>query len=93
MTLGHEAFVHADKDADRRNAIDENLEGEKYTKDKASYYKDIQDVGNSAKEDHEDLQNGEVKKFEIYSQELRTKNNDQYYNTKYDRQKKQPRYD
>lgn len=82
MTLGHEAFVHADKDADRLNEIDKKVENGSYS-DSKDYIKDVYGVSSSGDDDHEALGKGEVKKYENYSNELSKKKNDPYYKDQY----------
>ena len=82
-TLGHEAFVHADKDADSLNKIDEKVENGSYNSDTKEYIRDVKDVSNSADKDHKALGEGKITKFENYSKELTKQKNDDYYEEAY----------
>ena len=82
MTLGHEAFVHADVDADRLNAIDKKAQGGAYNST-SEYINDVYNVSSSGVEDHKALGRGEVAKYENYSNELTKQNNDTYYREEY----------
>jgi hypothetical protein len=68
--LGHEAFVHTDKDADRLNAIDKKAESGAYENNPIELMKDADKVENSAVEDHTNLSQGNVTKYEQYAKEL-----------------------
>jgi hypothetical protein len=87
MTLGHEAFVHADRDADKLNEIDKKIENGSYS-DPKDYINDITDVGSSVSEDHKALGEGKVKKYESYSNELSIQKKDEYYKEEYKKQVK-----
>ena len=85
MTLGHEAFVHADKDADKLINIDKNVKEGGYS-DIKEYMIDVYNVSNSRGEDHKALGEGKVVKFKNYSNELSKHKNDSYYKKEYERQ-------
>ena len=85
MTLGHEAFVHADKDADALTDLDNAVAGR--TPVASSYYVNtMYDVSSSESTDHEALGKGEVKKYENMSTELSKKTGDNYYKDEYIKQ-------
>lgn len=63
-TLGHEAFVHADKDADALNAMDKKTADGYYSMNPNRYSSDARRIAIGALEDHQALGRGEVKKYE-----------------------------
>lgn len=85
MVLGHEAFVHADRDADALNKIEKNIENGNYT-ETSEYINDVYDVSSSKIIDHNALGDGKVTKYENYSNELSKQKNDTYYKEEYDKQ-------
>lgn len=85
MVLGHEAFVHVDKDADALNKIDRNIKEKTYSK-RRDYINDEARVANSANADHNALGDGKVTKFENYSKQLTKQKKDTYYEEEYKRQ-------
>jgi hypothetical protein len=82
ITLGHEAFVHADKDADILTSLEQF-----YKENPNMIFKDKQDMLDklmgSPDEDHRALGNGEVIKFEKMSKELTKTTKDKYYENAY----------
>jgi hypothetical protein len=82
ITLGHEAFVHADKDADVLTSLEQFYKSNPnmILDDK----KDMLDkLVDSPDEDHRALGNGEVIKFENMSKELTKITKDKYYENAY----------
>lgn len=77
VTLGHEAFVHADKDADKLNKIDEKLENGEYGSSE-DYKADLSEVSQSGSKEHKDLANGLVKKFGDFLKNLTIKTGTNY---------------
>lgn len=69
-TLGHEAFVHADKDADALNSMDKKIKNGYYGTYPDSYRSDALRIATSGLEDHQALGRGEVVKYKKYSQSL-----------------------
>lgn len=69
-TLGHEAFVHADKDADALNSMDKKIKNGYYGTYPDSYRSDARRIATSGLEDHQTLGRGEVVKYKKYSQSL-----------------------
>jgi len=90
VTLGHEAFVHADKDADKLTKINEKIKSGGY-KNFAEIVKDLGVVVNSEKKDHDALKKGEVKKFENSMNELAKKKKNDEYKKKYEEDKNKKR--
>jgi len=81
FTLGHEALIHADEDANNLNEIDNNLTAGKYKgKDGINILE--QDYRNllfsKGNRDHKNYRNGNVTKFKNYSKELGKKYSDKY---------------
>ena len=85
MTLGHEALVHADKDADALNKIEKNIKDGNYSS-LGEYVNDVYSVSTGGKADHNALGNGKVTKYENYAKELSQQKNDAYYEKEYKRQ-------
>ncbi|HCT30821.1 MAG TPA: hypothetical protein DIW31_08820, partial [Bacteroidales bacterium] len=90
VTLGHEAFVHADKDADKLTKINEKIKSGGY-KNFAEIVKDLGGVVNSETKDHDALKKGEVKKFENSMNELAKKKKNDEYKKKYEEDKNKKR--
>jgi RHS repeat-associated protein len=80
--LGHEAFVHADKDADALNELEANSQN--MTQDAKG--KILQNISNTGETDHENLGDGKVAKFKQYMDELTKLTGDKYYEQEYQRQ-------
>ncbi len=76
--LGHEAFVHADKDADALTEIDQNPAMQNAG--------DVMNISNSGEPDHRALGSGSVTKFKQFMSELTNKTGDSYYEQEYQRQ-------
>lgn len=77
--LGHEAFVHTDKDADALNKMDKKIRGHAYSAEPWKYKSDARRIATSSIEDHQALGRGEVTKYERYSAELVNATQDQEY--------------
>jgi hypothetical protein len=84
--LGHEAFVHADKDADRLTKLDEKIAIG--IPQNHNINSTIVNVSSSAKEDHKALGDGEVTKFRNMLYELSKILGDIFYKNAYDDQVK-----
>lgn len=69
-TLGHEAFVHADGDADALNRMDEKITNGYYGANPIKYKTDALRIANGGSDDHFALGRGEVVKYKKYSQSL-----------------------
>ncbi|NOQ27735.1 MAG: hypothetical protein GQ564_20420 [Bacteroidales bacterium] len=82
--LGHEAFVHADKDADRLTNLDEKMGSGKATE--KDVIKTMVEVSTSGAADHKVLGEGKVKKYESMSNELSNKTGNKYYKNAYKKQ-------
>jgi RHS repeat-associated protein len=80
--LGHEAFVHADKDANALNELEANSQN--MTQD--AKIKALQDISNAGGDDHKDLGDNKVTKFKQYMNELTKLTGDKYYEQEYQRQ-------
>jgi hypothetical protein len=82
ITLGHEVFVHADKDADVLTSLEQF-----YKKNPNMMLKEKRDMLDrligSANKDHRALGNGEIVKFENMSKELTKITKDKYYENAY----------
>ncbi len=84
VVLGHESFVHADKDADRLTELDNKISsGNATEKDLIST---MVNVSSSASPDHKELGKGNVKKFESMTNELSKKTGDKNYKDEYEKQ-------
>jgi len=87
MVLAHEAFVHADKDADNLNRINDKIKSGGYG-NMNELVKDITDnVLNTATRDHNNLKKGNVKKYEKYASELSKNKKNEEYQKEYERDK------
>lgn len=81
MTLGHEAFVHIDKNVEKL----EQIENEYYPSIHSSEYLiDLVGVDSGAKEEHGDLADGKVEAYQDYANELDQKNNTTEHQKLYD---------
>lgn len=69
-TLGHEAFVHADRDADALNSMDEKIKNGYYGTYPDSYRSDARRIATSGLDDHQALGREEIVKYKKYSQSL-----------------------
>jgi hypothetical protein len=85
FTLGHEALIHVDADADNLNQIDKNMAEGKYDGQEGDrkLEKDcIDKLYDTAARDHKNYKNDLVKKFKNYCNELGEK-----YKQKYEEKK------
>ncbi|MDR1347879.1 MAG: DUF6443 domain-containing protein [Prevotellaceae bacterium] len=80
--LGHEAFVHADKDANALNELEANSQN--MTQDGKGNA--LQNISNTGEADHEELGNDNVPKFKQYMHEVTKITGDKYYEQEYQRQ-------
>jgi RHS repeat-associated protein len=87
--IAHEAFVHADKDADQLNTIDQNKENGDYKNNDSQYVDDVQSVDSDGDADHAELGNVGNVYYEDCTKELDKTDNTNYYKEFYDRDKKQ----
>lgn len=69
-TLGHEAFVHADKDSDALNEMDKKTIDGTYSTNPRAYMSDARRIVTGSLEDHKALGRNEIIKYKNYSMEL-----------------------
>lgn len=84
VTMGHEALVHADKDADRLTELDNKMDNGTATE--KDVVKTMTEISISGKTDHKALGEGKVKKYESMSTELSNKTGNDYYKQEYGKQ-------
>jgi len=82
VTLGHEAFVHADKAADALNALETNSP----TMTQRQKHDALIEISTSGDKHHNDLGSGKDGKFKQFMKELTNKTGDKFYNLEYDKQ-------
>lgn len=85
-TLGHEAFVHGNVDADNLTAVEKNLKNGVY-KTTFDLMKDIKDRFFRGTKDHKAYKLDQVKKYKDYSKELTNKTGNKYYIDDYEKDK------
>jgi len=90
IVLGHEVFVHADKDSDKLTQINDKIKSGGY-KNFEEIRRDLDEMLKSEDKDHASLKKGEVKKFESYANELSKEKNDEKYKEKYEENKNKNR--
>lgn len=77
--LGHEAFVHADKDADALKSMDKKCKSGYYSMNPRYYKTEAQRIATGSLDDHRALGRGEVAKYKNYGRSLvRTTGNQTY---------------
>ncbi|MDR0659383.1 MAG: hypothetical protein LBG19_00975, partial [Prevotellaceae bacterium] len=84
-TIGHEAFVHADKDADELNVIDEKVASGAYGENFNRYTNEVRDIGLSGEGDHRALARGLATKLRSYVKQLDQQKNTNYYYKEYEK--------
>jgi RHS repeat-associated protein len=90
ITLGHEVFVHADKDADKLTAINNKIHAGGYN-NFTEIAKELEGVVRSQDKDHASLKKGDVKKFENYANRLAKTKKNEAYKKKYEEDKNKER--
>jgi hypothetical protein len=87
-TLSHEAFVHADKDADIMNGIDKNIQNGKYESNITGLTSLIKDASlmfpSRGYSDHTRLSQGTITKYSNISKELDESLKTNYFSENYD---------
>jgi RHS repeat-associated protein len=69
-TLGHEAFVHADKNADGLSKLEASVNNGNLTVGTPGYGKVLNKVGNDAGAEHRALANGQVTEYKNFSAQM-----------------------
>jgi RHS repeat-associated protein len=69
-TLGHEAFVHADKNADGLDKLDASINNGSLTVGMPKYEKVLNTIGNNAGPEHKALANGQVSEYKNFSAQM-----------------------
>jgi RHS repeat-associated protein len=69
-TLGHEAFVHADKNADGLDKLDASINNGSLTVGTPKYEKVLNTIGNNAGPEHKALANGQVSEYKNFSAQM-----------------------